>query len=66
VNLVEVDPLGAEPAQAVLHLHDDPPARVAELVGVIPHGAVNLGGQHDVVPASALERLADDLLRLSA
>ena len=34
------------------------------LVGVLAHRHAELGGQHDVV-AAALERLADDLLRLA-
>ena len=66
MDLVEVDPVRAEPAQAVVHLAHDPAARVAELVGVVAHLAVELGGQHDVVAAASLQRLPDDLLRLAA
>ena len=53
-----------EPPQRVLDLGDDPAAGDAALVGVLAHRAPELGGQHDVV-AAALERLADDLLRLA-
>src|SRR6202011_4794468 len=34
VDLVQVDPVGAEPPQAVLDLPDDPPPRVSELVWI--------------------------------
>src|SRR3954454_18574929 len=66
VDLVEVDPVGAEAAQAVLDLGDDPAARVAELVGVVAHGPVDLGGEEDAVAPPAGQRLADDLLGLAA
>ena len=65
MDLVEVDPVGAQAAEAVLHLAHDPAPRVAELVRVVAHRAVHLGGQHHVV-APALQRLADDLLGLAA
>jgi hypothetical protein len=64
VDLIEVDPVGLQPAQAVLHLADQPAPGVAALVDVLAHRAVRLGGQHHVV-SSALERLADDLLGLT-
>src|SRR3954451_478831 len=64
VHLVEVDPVGLEPAQAVLDLTDDPAPGVAETVHVVAHPAVELGGEDDVV-ATALERLADDRLGLA-
>ena len=64
VDLVEVDVVGAEPAQAGLALADDPPARVAVMFGSVAHRAVHLGREDDVV-AAAGERLADDLLRLA-
>src|SRR5215217_4819515 len=66
VDLVQVDPVRAQPAQAVLHFTDDPAARVAELVRVVAHLAVDLGGQDDVVALPVRERLAHDLLRLAA
>jgi hypothetical protein len=62
VDLVQIDPIGLQPAQAVLDLGDDPTARVAELVRIVAHRAVDLGGEEDVVAAAAGERLADDLL----
>ena len=64
VDLVQVDPVGAQPPQRVLHLADDPAPRAALLVRVGAHRAVELGGQDDVVAATG-ERLADDLLRLA-
>ena len=63
VDLVEVDPVGAEPPQPVLDRAHDPAARVALLVGVLAHRVVELGGQHDVVapaPASALPTISSD------
>ena len=65
VDLVEVDPVGAEPAQAGLALLDDPAARVAALVRAFAHRPVHLRREHDLVAAS-FERLGDDLLRLAA
>ena len=65
VDLVEVDPVGAQSPQRVLDRADDPAARVALLVGVLAHRVVELGGEDDVVAAAAGERLADDLLGLA-
>ena len=65
VDLVEVDVVGAQPAQAVLALGHDPAPRVALRVGVLAHGAVHLGGQDDLVPLDLGQRLADDLLGLA-
>jgi len=72
VHLVQVDPVRAEPPEAVLHLLHDPTPRVAALVGVAArlthrdvHRTVELGGQDDVVPASVGECLPDDDLRLT-
>ena len=42
----------------------NPAARIALMVRILAHGAVHLGGQHDIV-ATALQRLTDDLLRLA-
>jgi hypothetical protein len=64
VHLVEVDPLGLQPAQAVLDLLDDPAARVAEPVDVVSHAPVELRGQDDVV-ATPAQGLADDDLGLA-
>ena len=65
MQLVEVDPVGAEPPQRVLDLVDDPAARGAAAVGVVAHRHPELRRQHDVVAAAAGECLADDLLRLA-
>jgi hypothetical protein len=64
VHLVEVDVVGAQPAEAVLDGPDDPPAGVALLVGVLAHGPVELGGEHYVVAPTG-EGLPDDLLGLT-
>ena len=66
VHLVEVDPVGAEAAEARVDLLHDPAARVALLVRAVAHAAVELRGQDDAVAAAARERLADYLLRLAA
>ena len=66
VDLVEVDPVRLEAPQAVLDRARDPAARVAELVRIVAHLAVELGGQHDVVALAARQGLADDLLGLAA
>ena len=65
VDLVEVDPVGVEPAQALLALADDPSARVAARVRVFAHRRVELGGEHDVVAPAAGQRLADDAFGLT-
>jgi hypothetical protein len=56
MDLVEVDPVGAEALEAGVALLGDPAARVAELVRVVAHRAVDLRGEDDVV-APAFERL---------
>ena len=65
MDLVEVDPVGLQAAQAVLDGLDDPAARVAPVVRVVAHLAVHLAGEHDPVALAAGEGLADDLLRLA-
>jgi hypothetical protein len=65
VDLVEVDPVGPQPAQRVLDRADDPSARRALPVGIVAHRAVELGREDDVVAAPARERLGDDLLGLA-
>ena len=65
VDLVEVDPVGAQPPQRVLDRPHDPAARVAPLVGVLTHRVVELRGEDHVVAPAAGERLADDLLGLA-
>ncbi|HEY5294483.1 MAG TPA: hypothetical protein VIJ70_03310 [Gaiellaceae bacterium] len=66
MDLVEVDPVGLQAAQAVLDLLHDPAARVPAHVRIsVVHRAVHLGREHDGV-AAPFEGLADDLLRLAA
>ena len=66
MQLVEVDPVGAESPQAVLDFLDDPAPRVAEGVGVVVvHLAVKLGREPRRRGAPG-QRLADDLLRFTA
>jgi hypothetical protein len=64
VDLVQVDAVGAQAAQAVLALPDDPAGGVSPGVHVPAHRAVHLGGEDDAVTARPFQRLADDLLRL--
>ena len=67
VDLVEVDVVGLQAAQAGFALLDDVAAAVAHVVGAFAHHAVHLGGEDDVVAlAVALERLAGDLLAAAA
>ena len=72
VHLVEVDPVGLQPPQAVLDLLDDPASRVAPLVRVaagLAHGhvhrAVELRGEDDIVAPASGQRLSHDHLRLA-
>jgi AcrR family transcriptional regulator len=65
VDLVEVDPVGLQPAQRVLDGLGDPAPRRAPVVGVRPQRQADLRGQHDVVAPAVDQRLADDLLRLA-
>ena len=64
MDLVQVDVVGAEPAEALLDLVTDPAAGVALPVHAFAHLAVHLRREHHLV-APAFERLADDLLRLA-
>jgi len=66
VDLVQVDPVGAQAPKARLHLPHDPPPGVPRHVGVGAHGAVDLGGEDDVVAPPAGQRLGHDLLGLPA
>src|SRR6185312_3343095 len=66
VDLVEVDPVGVQALQRRLDLADDPAAGVAELVGVVAHRPVDLGGEDDVVAPPSGQRLCDDRLGLAA
>jgi len=71
IHLVEVDPVGLEPLQAVLDLLHDPAPRVAAIVRVAGlthryvHRAVEFRCQDDVVTTTARQRFADDDLGLS-
>ena len=67
VGLVEVDVVGVQPAQAVLHGCHDVAAAQSLAVGAVPHAAANLGGQHDLAAVAAcLHPAADDCLRHAA
>jgi len=61
VELVEVDVVGAQPAQRGLDRVEDVPARHALVPGLRPHPADALGGDDEVV-AAALQPAAQDLL----
>src|SRR5262249_11367936 len=52
VGLVEVDVVGAQAAQAVLHGLEDVAARQALVVGAVADAHAALGGQDDLVPAA--------------
>src|SRR5439155_8073029 len=64
VHLVEVDPVRAEAAQALLARAPDVNRRQPDIVRPGTHSPVHLGGQHDAVaPAAVLcQPAADDLL----
>ena len=64
MELVEVDVIGAQPAQAGLDGAAHVQRGQATGVGQIPGGDVQLGGQHDLVATDRVsgEPAADDLL----
>ena len=63
VDLIEVDIVHAEPAQAVVDLGEDRLARQAGAIGAGTHPAVDLGRDHHLVAAGEiLDRPAEDLL----
>ena len=64
VHLVQVDVVGAEPAQRRVAGAPDVQRGKLALVGPVPHGPVQLGGQHGPLPpaAAAREPVTDDLL----
>ena len=64
VDLIKVDVVGSEPAEAVLDLSRDPHPGVALLVDPGSHPTVDLRREDDVV-ATSLQGLPDDLLGLS-
>jgi hypothetical protein len=59
--LIEVDVIGAEPAQAGIATADDVMPRQPGVVGPIAHGHPHLGREQDVL-AGNRQRLGDDLL----
>ena len=63
VDLIEVDVVGPQAAQRVLHRRDDPPPGGTLVVRVVPMAA-ELRREDDVVTA-AFKGLADDLLGVS-
>jgi hypothetical protein len=65
MHLVDVDDVGAEPAQRIVDLAENPGAgAVAERLLVCVPAQPALRRQHDLLPATAVgERLADDFLR---
>ncbi len=65
VDLIEVDVVDAEPAQAVVARGHDPAPRVPLRVGVLAHLAVHLRGEDHPVPLGLRQRLPDDLLGLA-
>ena len=62
VHLIEVDVVGAEPAQARLARLDQMLSRKASIVGALTHRHARLRGDQDAV-AATLERFTNDLLR---
>jgi hypothetical protein len=65
VDLVEVNVVDTEAAQAVVHLSEQPATRAAAMIALVAHRQARLRGQHDVV-AAAGDGLADHLFRLTA
>ncbi len=60
--LVEVDPVGLQPAQRALDRFGDPPPRRSAMVGVVvAERNAELDGEHHVLAPSACQRLAQDL-----
>jgi hypothetical protein len=64
VDLVQVDVVGPQPAQALLALVDDPAPRVPALIGRFPNGTTDLGCDDDVVSLGS-DGLADYLFGLA-
>jgi len=65
MHLIEVDMVGAEPAQRVFQRASNPAPRITPHVRIVAHRAMHLAGEHDGV-APPLEGLANDFLGLSA
>ena len=62
VHLVQVDAVGAQPAQAVGDRFAHPSPRAAAVLRIVVHRVAELGRQHDSV-AAAGEELAEHVLR---
>jgi hypothetical protein len=61
-HLVQVDPVGLQPAQRALDRFGDPPPRRSAVVGVIvAERNAELDGEHHALPSPAGQRLAQDL-----
>src|SRR5437762_5145435 len=66
VDLIEVDILHAEPAQAVVDLGEDRFTRQPGAIGAGPHSAIDFGGDDDLVAArEILDRAAEDFLAVA-
>ena len=66
MELVQIDPIGLEPAQRILARAEDVIARIAALVGSVAHRVVHLGRQDDLIAAAVfLERATDDPFALA-
>ena len=64
MDLIEIDEIGAETAQAVVDFAEDRLARQPGAVRSRPHPAMDLGRDHDILAArELLQRAADDFLR---
>src|SRR5438067_13924284 len=63
MDLVEVDVIGAEAAEARIDLALDRLARQTGAIGSRPHPAINLGRDDDLVsPGEVLDRATEDFL----
>ena len=61
VDEIEVDVVGVQTAQAVVHLGEDVVATGARVVGAVSHGAAHLGDEHGLAAAVG-KGFADDAL----
>ena len=67
MEVVDVDVVGAQPAQRVVQLLEDGLAGQAAAARAVVHLPVDLRGEHDVLaPGVASDRAADELLRGAA
>ena len=66
MDLIEIDIIHAEPAQAVVDLGEDRLARQPGAIGAGTHPTVDLGGYDDLVAArEILGRAAEDFLAVA-